>query len=164
MPEAKNASADPGVKHSAPTELEYDEILPGLYVGTNVCCKTHFDEELLKMNIQADMSIEGEKIDMPYGAQFFVWIPVKDHHAPSQQQLRFGVAALEEWMEMGVNIYLHCQNGHGRAPTFAAAYVMLAKGMTADEAIAFVKSKRPDAHLDDVQVDALVEFSSTLNA
>ena len=162
MDQAHN-SAEPGINHDPANELEYNEIVPGLYVGTNLCCTTHFDQELVNMNIQADMSIEGERIAAPYGAQFFVWLPVQDKHAPSQQQLRFGVESLEVWMEMGVNVYLHCQNGHGRGPTMAAAYLMKAMDLQPDEAIAFVKQRRPVIHLEDVQVEALVNFRRLLD-
>ncbi|MCB1222287.1 hypothetical protein KDL30_16655, partial [bacterium] len=65
MDQAHN-SAEPGINHDPANELEYNEIVPGLYVGTNLCCTTHFDQELVNMNIQADMSIEGERIAAPY--------------------------------------------------------------------------------------------------
>ena len=54
-------------------------------------------------------------------------------------------------------VYVHCKNGHGRAPTLVASY-LIRKGKNAEEAEAFIKSKRPSVHLDDIQREALQEF------
>lgn len=30
--------------HSHKTTLEYDHVVDGIFIGTNQCCQTHFDE------------------------------------------------------------------------------------------------------------------------
>ena len=149
------------MKHPATNELEYDYIDDGIYIGTNQCCITHFSEVLKKEGIEADMSIEGEKVDHPFGVDFFVWLPVVDHTAPKLEQLQFGVVAIKKWIEMNKKIYVHCQNGHGRAPTMVAAY-LISKGMKASEAVEFIKEKRPSIHLKDVQVAVLEDFAKKI--
>lgn len=148
--------------HSQIKILEYSYITDGIYIGTNQCCQTHFDENLIReQGIRADISLEEERIDAPFGVDFYVWIPVKNHTAPTKEQLDFGVATLEKLVSMKKKIYVHCQNGHGRAPTLVAAY-LIKKGKTVEEGVGFIKNKRPSIHLEEVQRIALEEFSKHL--
>ncbi|MBI3671704.1 dual specificity protein phosphatase family protein [Candidatus Azambacteria bacterium] len=145
------------IDHSQIKELEYNEIVDGIYIGTNQCCQAHFDEELRKEGITADISLEKNRIDAPFGADFYIWIPVQNHAAPKQEQLEFGVSVLEKLVAIGKKIYVHCKNGHGRAPTLVAAYLVKG-GKTPKEAEIFIKSKRPAMHLEEVQRQALKDF------
>lgn len=140
-------------------KLDYHYITDGVYIGTNQCCQTHFAEKLKKDGLSADISLEEERIDAPFGVDFYVWIPVKNHTAPTPDQLDFGVTVLEKLVALRKKIYVHCKNGHGRAPTLVAAY-LIKKGMTPEEAEAFVKSRRPAVHLENVQREALQKFSA----
>lgn len=144
--------------HEHAKELEYDYIADGIYIGTNQCCQTHFDERLVREGVRADISLEEERIDAPFGVEFYVWIPVKNHAAPSPDQLEFGASVLEKIVSMRKKVYAHCKNGHGRAPTLVAAY-LIRRGMDPEEAETFIKSKRPSIHLETVQRDALRTFS-----
>jgi hypothetical protein len=137
--------------------LEYNYISDGIYIGTNQCCLTHFEEKLKKEGIEADISIEEERVDAPFGVQFYIWIPVKNHQAPTSEQLEFGVTTIEKLVAMKKKIYVHCQNGHGRAPTMVAAY-LIKQGKSVEEAIKFISKKRPSIHLEEVQVNALKEY------
>lgn len=145
--------------HQQIKQLEYDYITDGIYIGTNQCCQIHFDENLKKDGIEADISLEEERVDAPFGVEFYTWIPVKNHTAPSGEQFDFGVATLEKLVSMKKKIYVHCQNGHGRAPTLVAAY-LIKNGKTVEGAIEFIKTKRPSIHLEKAQEDALRKFSS----
>lgn len=145
--------------HPQIKEFEYNDIIDGIYIGTNQCCQTHFDERLKKEGITADISLEDDRLDAPFGVDFYVWIPVKDHTPPSPNQLEFGVSTLEKLVNMGKKIYVHCQNGHGRAPTLVASY-LIRKGRSPEEAEDVIKSKRPTMHLEDAQRAALRDFSN----
>lgn len=135
-------------------KLNYNYITDGIYIGTNQCCKTHFDEQLLKDGISADISLEKNRVDAPFGVDFYIWIPVKDNEAPTPDQLGFGVQTLEKLVAMQKKVYVHCKNGHGRAPTLVAAY-LIKKGKTVEEVIMFLKSKRSSIHLNETQKQAL---------
>ena len=139
-------------------KLDFDYITDGIYIGTNQCCQTHFDENLVKDGVSADISLEEERVDAPFGVEFYVWIPVKNHMPPAPDQLEFGVSVLEKLVLMGKKVYVHCKNGHGRAPTLVAAY-LVKNGKTLEEAEAFVKTKRPPVHLEEVQREAIRNFS-----
>lgn len=142
------------IDHPQIKEFEYNYITDGIYIGTNQCCQTHFDEELKKEGITADISLEKNRLDAPFGVDFYVWIPVENHTAPKHDQLEFGTSVLEKLISMGKKVYVHCKNGHGRAPTLVAAY-LVKKGKSPEESIAFIKSKRPAIHLQDAQIEAL---------
>lgn len=136
------------------TTLDFSYIGEGIYLGTNQCCQMHFDERLSRVGVSADISLEDERVDAPFGVEFYVWIPVKDRTAPTRDQLLFGVSALKKIVAMGKKVYVHCKNGHGRAPTLVAAFLMV-QGRTADEAVETIKAKRPSIHLTDAQKGAL---------
>lgn len=55
------------IDHPQIKELEYNEITDGIYIGTNQCCQTHFDEKLKKEGITADISLEEDRLDAPRG-------------------------------------------------------------------------------------------------
>lgn len=138
--------------------LEYNYITDGIYIGTNQCCQTHFDEKLKRKGITADISLEKNRLDAPFGVDMYVWIPVQNHTPPRHDQLEFVVSVLEKLVAMGKKIYVHCKNGHGRAPTLVAAY-LIKRGKSPSEAAAFIKARRPSMHLEEVQRQALKDFS-----
>ena len=142
-------------------QLEFNYIADGIYIGTNQCCQMDFDAVLVKEEITYDISLEKERIDAPYGVTSYVWIPVEDHQAPTQEQIEFGVSVLEKIVAMGKKVYVHCKNGHGRAPTLVAAY-FIKQGNTVDEAIAIIKEKRQTTHLEEVQVQALHQWAGSI--
>ncbi len=137
--------------------LEYNKITDNIYIGTNQCCQIDFDDMLIKEGMTYDISLEKDRVDAPYGVVSYVWIPVEDHQAPTQEQLGFGVYVLEKIVLLGKKVYVHCKNGHGRAPTLVAAY-LIKKGKTVEEAVVFIKQMRPVIHLEDIQKKALENF------
>ncbi len=144
--------------HQDEPPFEYSQITEHIYIGTNQCCKAHFDKELTDAGIVADVSMEQENLDNPFGAEFFLWLPTIDHTAPTQAQLHVGVATLTELIAQNKKVYVHCKNGHGRAPTMVSAY-LISTGKSPEEAVALIKEKRPPIHLEDVQIAALEEFA-----
>ncbi|MBU1118738.1 dual specificity protein phosphatase family protein [Patescibacteria group bacterium] len=140
--------------HDVPHFLEFNQITENIYIGTNMCCQVHFDEKLLSLGIEADISLEEERLDAPFGVNFFVWLPTKDLTPPTMDQLHFGVGSIEQLVSLGKKVYVHCKNGHGRAPTLVAAYLMKT-GKSIDEALLFIKEKRQVIHLEDSQVEML---------
>lgn len=149
------------INHSHPNSLEYSLIIDGIYIGTNQCCQTHFDEKLKQEGIDADISLEEDRVDAPFGVNFYVWIPVQNQTAPTYDQLTFGVSTLEKLVAMKKKIYVHCQNGHGRAPTLVAAY-LIKSGKTVEEATNLIKNKRSSIHLEEIQIQALHNFAKDI--
>lgn len=137
--------------------FNYNQIDDQIFLGTNFCCQTEFERSLLDLGVTADLSLEGERVDAPFGIQQYLWLPTKDHHAPTLYQLQQGVQFIALVIEQKGKVYIHCMNGHGRGPTMLAAYY-IAAGMTVDDAIHKIMLKRPEIHINDEQRNALEEF------
>jgi len=105
--------------------------------------------------------LEKERIDAPKGADYFLWLPTEDQQAPAQDKLALGVQALEFLIKRKIKVYIHCKNGHGRAPTLFAAY-LIKQGMDVKEAISYIQNKRSSIHLADAQIEALKIFKNSL--
>lgn len=132
----------------------YDRITKYIYIGTNLCCDAHF-AKLLKLGFAADLDLEAERIERPpQPFRHYLRIPIRNHHAPTQQQFKKGVAFIDKFVKAKKKIYVHCKNGHGRSPTMVAAY-FVRKGKNVKEAIGFLKKRRHGMHLQKVQIEAL---------
>ena len=132
------------VPHGNP-RFEYSRITPSIFLGTDMCCRPHFKSELLRRGVRADISLREKHIDSPFGVDYFLWLPTKDHYAPTQKQLLVGATTIDTLVRQKVNVYVHCKAGHGRSPTLVAAYFVLV-GKSAKEAVAYVKKRRPGIH------------------
>lgn len=148
--------------HPKHPKLDYHKITEYIYIGTNQCCQTHFDERLLENKIRADISLEKNRLDAPFGVDYYMWLPVADRKAPTARQLELGIAMLRFCVKHRIRVYVHCKNGHGRAPTLVAAYLMVT-GMNAREAAAYVKKRRPITHLNIVQLNSLARFERAVH-
>ena len=148
------------MKHKTLT-FEYSQITKYIYIGTNMCCQAHFDKSLLKKGIKADISLEEKKLDNPFGVDYYLWLPTKDHQAPTLKQLRMGVAFLKEALKQKIKCYVHCQRGHGRAPTLVASF-LVSVGMDARGAFSLIKKKRPDIHPNKRQIAMVEKFKKSL--
>ena len=140
--------------------MDYSQIAPWLFLGTNLCCSMHA-EKLDALGVDIDISLEEERIELPGKMQMFLWLPVKDHAAPTKEQVSVGVAVLAEAEKKNLRAYVHCRNGHGRSPTLVIAY-FIKKGMSYDKAYALVADKRPEIELTEAQTQALKEFEKTV--
>jgi protein-tyrosine phosphatase len=142
--------------------LEYNYITDGIYVGTNQCCIMGLADVLKKENITADISLEENHLDTPFGVDIYVWIPVVDGMAPTQDQLSFGAESIQKLVNQGKKVYVHCRNGHGRAPTLVSAF-LIQKGYNPKDAIDLIASKRPSIHLHKIQKETLRKYYESLN-
>ena len=133
-------------------KMAFSQIDSQVFIGTNACCMHHFKWELLSKGITCDISLEGEAIDQPFGVDCYLWLPTPDHTAPSEHTVRVGTAALDEMLKQGRKVYIHCKNGHGRAPAFYAAYLILKRGLDWETAWQAIVASRPEAHLEPTQL------------
>jgi len=147
--------------HPGAPKFEYNQITDNIFIGTNQCCQKHFDQDLLENGVTADISLEGERIDSPEGVNYFVWLPTEDHTPPTMNQLYIGVENIKKFVDLEIKIYVHCKNGHGRAPTLVAAY-FISQGKDVDVAIEAIRDKRPTIHIEDSQIERLKEFRKEL--
>lgn len=137
--------------------FDYDQITDEIFIGTNMCCQYGFSKELLSKGVRADISLEENRTDAPGGVDYFLWLPTENGKAPSPKDLEIGINFLDSLVKKRVKTFVHCKNGHGRAPTLVAAYFIM-QGMTIQKAIDFIASKRPVIHFTESQRRALREF------
>jgi len=89
-------------------------------------------------------------------------IPVPDFHAPTMEQLRDFVAAVNERLATGQRVGVHCHAGKGRTGTFLAAY-FVARGLTAPDAITRIREMRPGSVETAAQEEAIAEFANLIS-
>lgn len=149
------------ISHPKHIPFEYDQITEQIYLGTNQCCQTHFEESLLEIGIRADISLERERVDSPFGVDFFLWLPVPDYEPPSQEQLLIGARTIKNLVDGNIKMYVHCKRGHGRSPALVAAYFIL-EGLSANQALRRIRDKRK-IHLRRTQTKALKVFEEAVS-
>jgi dual specificity MAP kinase phosphatase len=132
--------------------FEYAQITDQLFVGTNACCRMHFAQELLAKGVSADISLDDAAVDQPFGVTAFLWLPTPDHQPPSPVAATTGASMLHILAQNGQKTYVHCKNGHGRAPTLVAAHLIIHQGLSADTAMDLLRDKRPSVHVEPSQV------------
>jgi len=138
-------------------DFDYSQITKEIYMGTNMCCATHFPQSLLKKRVFADISLEEKHVDAPFGVSYYLWLPVEDLHCPTLEQLYQGSLFLAHLVQARTKVYVHCKNGHGRSATLVIAYFLL-QGMQLDQAIYTVYKKRKTMHLSPAQLAGLHDF------
>ncbi len=148
----------PETIHPKKPIFEYSKITEFIYIGTNQCCSSHFKKSLIKRGVKADISLEDKKLDQPFGVDYYLWLPTKDHKAPNFKQLLIGANFIKELVDNKTKVYIHCEHGHARAPTLVAAYLIF-EGKTVKEALKLIRKKRPIIHSNKIQIKALEIFS-----
>lgn len=73
-------------------------------------------------------------------------IPTIDFTSPTLADVEEGVAFIRKHASNGDTVYVHCKAGRGRSATVVVCYLIETRGMTPEEAQAFLLRKRPHAH------------------
>jgi len=105
-----------------------------------------------------NMRIEYDDREAGIAPGKYLYLPVVDDHPPTLEQLERGAHFISECVEQGVGVYIHCASGIGRAPSMAAAY-FISTGLTYEEAMNTIASRRPFIRLLSDQVDQLKQFA-----
>lgn len=91
------------------------------------------------------------------------WEPIRDGHpAPSLDWLRDQVAFIETERAAGRTVYVHCMNGVSRSAMVTAAYLMRCEGWSRDQAIEFLRSRRPSARPNPAFMQLLLDWEESL--
>jgi hypothetical protein len=132
----------------------YSQIEPGLYMGGWVTEPPPGTTAVLNLCENED----------PYDSPVRLWEPIRDAGpAPDIDWLRRTVAFVGDQRRAGATTFIHCcRNGVSRSGMVVTAYLMSEHGWTRDEAIAFVRSKRPIVRPNSAFMERLAEWETVL--
>jgi hypothetical protein len=112
----------------------YSEIEPGLYLGGLVRDPPPGTRAVLNLCETTD----------PFTAGTHLWEPIRDAEpAPDLDWLARMVGFVAGHRRAGDVTFVHCRNGVSRSGMVVVAYEMAAHGRSRDEALAFVRERRP---------------------
>ena len=103
------------------------------------------------------------EVEDPYRCDFHLWEPIADSDpAPDLDWLRRMVDVLDARQREGVTTYVHCRNGVSRSGMLVVAYEMNKNNWSRDEALAFVRSKRPITRPNSAFMRQLLEWECVI--
>ena len=101
----------------------------------------------------------------PYNAEVHKWSAIPDAEpAPSLDWLREQVEFVDAQRRAGLPTYIHCRAGISRGGMVTVAYEMAKNGWTRDEALAFVRTSRPDVRPNPAFMQLLLEWEKEVKA
>jgi hypothetical protein len=103
------------------------------------------------------------EVEDRYRSAVHVWEPIRDAEpAPDLDWLRRMVAFVDTQRRAGATVFVHCQAGVSRSGMVVTAYEMSSKHWTRDEALEFVRSKRPVTRPNPAFMQRLGEWEQAL--
>lgn len=91
----------------------------------------------------------------------YMHIAMQDHQPPEFQSLLSAAERVEDELNLGRALLVHCQAGRGRTMCVMGAYLIRSKGMRTDDALAFLRGVRPGA-VERGQEGSLRDFASRI--
>ena len=123
-----------GLAASDERDFNYSLIETGLYMGGDVAKPPPGTNAVLNLCGKKDL----------YSCEIHAWESIRDTDpAPDLAWLRRQVEFIEARRKAGDTVYVHCRNGVSRSGLVVVAYEMYKHNWTRDEALKFVRSKRP---------------------
>jgi hypothetical protein len=99
-----------------------------------------------------------------YSCEVHAWNPIPDAApAPKLAWLRQQVAFVAAQRQAGLCVYVHCHAGISRSVMVVTAHLMQKHHWNRDQAIAFVRTKRPQANPNPAFMVLLLEWEQELN-
>jgi protein-tyrosine phosphatase len=103
------------------------------------------------------------RIEDPYSCEAHAWEPIPDSApAPSLDWLRRMVEFVDANRRAGRTTFVHCRAGVSRSGMVVAAYLMFKNKWGRDEALDFVRSKRPSTQPNPAFMQLLAEWERAL--
>ena len=123
-------------------------------------------ERLQGQGVRAVVNLRAERQDnqrrLRETCMEYLWLPVVDALPPTLEQIQQGVVWIEQQLQAGRIVYVHCAAGVGRSATLLACWYMYARGMRVPQVLRFIKTRRPQMALTRWQIRRLQEFEALL--
>ncbi len=115
--------------------------------------------------VRAVLSLQAEHTDAFHGTppDAALRIAVEDFHPPTVEQLQQAVDFITQAHAANQPVLIHCYAGVGRASLTTCAY-LVAQGMSADDAFAYVRRERPIVRLNGRQWAGLRAWEAHVQA
>jgi hypothetical protein len=98
-----------------------------------------------------------------YHVESHRWEPIRDAEpAPSLDWLREQVRFIEAERTADRTVYIHCRNGASRSGMVVVAYYMARNGWSRDEAMEFVRARRPELRPNPAFMELLLVWERSL--
>jgi hypothetical protein len=141
------------IERSYRTDDNYSLIEERLYMGGDVAEPPPGTQAVLNLCEKED----------PYRLDVHLWEPIPDSEpAPSLDWLRRMVELVDTQRRAGLTTYVHCRAGVSRSGMVVVAYVMSEKRWSRDQALAFVRTRRPIVRPHPAFMELLLEWEKAL--
>lgn len=97
------------------------------------------------------------------GGDAHLHLATRDNTPPTLADLHRAAEFIAQQVVEGGRVYVHCGVGVGRAPVAAAAY-FIREGLSAAEAMALIREKRPFVHPTRGQYEQLVRYQDSVRS
>lgn len=139
--------------------VPFQELVPGLFLGGRLLSWEQRKSAPLANASVLDLTSEFCEVGFFRMKHPYLCIPLLDGTAPNKDELRAGVDFITEQLRARP-VYIHCAMGHGRGATFAIAWLVASGRMrNIEEALSYVRSKRPGVKIREGQMRAIREFA-----
>lgn len=118
-------------------EVDYTKIDNGIYQGGAV------DEVPPEINAILNLQLEHEDIVPAAKIKAIAWMPIPDGEFPGLMWLDAAVATVVAYRKAGWNVLIHCAMGMSRSGLVDVAYHMAKNSWSRDQALLYVRAKRP---------------------
>jgi len=142
--------------------FDYSLIEDNIFVGSDLCkgkqCPIH-SKEFNEIGVIFEINLKAESREIPpENIDSYIWIPVVDEYAPTQNQMDLGTSIIKQAVDNRQVVYVHCEEGQGRSPTLIAAYLIRYKNYNVEDAIRYLKERRPEVDIGKRQRKALDRY------
>jgi protein-tyrosine phosphatase len=143
------------IEHWAREPENYSLIEEGLYMGGHVSRPPRGATAVVNLC----------EIEDPYQEEYHLWAPINDSDpGPDIDTLRQLVEFIDVQRQAGRTTFVHCLHGVSRSGMVTAAYLMWKNGWTRDEALEFIKSRRPETRPSPPLMHRLLEWEHELQS
>jgi dual specificity protein phosphatase-like protein len=150
-----------GLSNEAPSRLP-TEVEDGVWVG-GIPLPGRW-RALQAAGVTRVVTLLGEASPAPWlrSAESLLWLPVRDNHPPTMDQLRRGCAFLDSGRSDGPATLISCGAGIGRASTLYLAWRMATTGEPLREALDALRRRRPVVAPTARQLESLGQWEEEL--